>query len=273
VLVGLILDPADRGRTSRQEDVIPLPRLFKRRPSAPLAISLVALFMSVGGVGYAATSLPEDSVGTAQIRDNAVTYKKIEPESVGAVRLATNGVTNSKIRNEAVSYKKIQPRAVGKVRANLDQLQARLDATCAAGTAVGGVDSAGKVTCNSARPATVSVAQASADVGATSQPVAAGTLPTGSSYLAFANPTVTVTGSGTSQRVTVSCTLALGTSTQTRTATVDTGGSTAASTVTIPLQQAGPAGAVSVACSDAVDAGTPPAVRATASIDALQTAG
>src|SRR5262249_49613179 len=78
--------------------------LFKRRPSAPMAISLVALFMSVGGVGYAATSLPSDSVGTSQIRSEAVTYKKIRPGNVGSVRLA----------NEGVTYGKIHPGAVGK---------------------------------------------------------------------------------------------------------------------------------------------------------------
>ena len=49
--------------------------------------------MSLGGVGYAAISLPNNSVGTAQLSNNAV--------------------TNSKIKNNAVSYKKIQPGAVG----------------------------------------------------------------------------------------------------------------------------------------------------------------
>jgi len=238
-----------------------------------MAISLVALFMSVGGVGYAAASLPSDSVGTDQIRDNAVTYKKIEPSSVGAVRLAHNGVTNSKLRNGSVSFKKIQPRSVGKVRANLDQLQARIATPCAAGTAIGAVDSAGKVTCNSALPGQTATDEGSAAIGSAATPVATTTLPDGASYLAFANPVVTVTGTGTAQRVTVTCKLDVGDQSQTRTVTLDTGTSTAANTVTIPLQQAGPAGPSAVACARSVDGGSAPATSATAAINALQTAG
>jgi len=225
-----------------------------------MAISLVALFLSLGGVGYAATSLPSNSVGSAQIRNNAVTYKKIEPASVGSRRLAREGVT----------YTKIHPGAVGKVRANLNQLQARLASTCAAGSAVGGVDVNGKVTCNPTAPSRVSIAAASADAGATSQTVASGTLPAGGSYLALANPTVTVPA-GTA-RVTVTCALTIGTTSQSRAMTVapDAANPT---TVTIPLQQAGAAGPVSVACSDAVDGGgTPPSVHATTGIEAIQTA-
>jgi hypothetical protein len=227
-----------------------------------MVISLVALFMSLGGVGYAATSLPSNSVGTAQIRNNAVTYKKIEPASVGSRRLARDGVT----------YTKIHPGAVGKVRANLNQLQARLASTCAAASAIGGVDVNGKVTCTPTAPARVSIAAASADVGGTPQAVAGGTLPAGASYLALANPTVTVTGTGTEQHVTVTCTLTVGTATQTRAATVNTGTASTANSVTIPLQQAGAAGPVAVACSDAVDTGTPPSVHATTGIEAIQTA-
>jgi len=235
--------------------------LIKRRPSAPMAISLVALFMSMGGVGYAAVSLPSNSVGTAQIRDDAVTYKKIQPASVGSRRLAREGVT----------YTKIHPGAVGKVRANLTQLQARLASTCGAGTAVGGVDQNGKVTCNPAIPGHTTIAAASGDVGTTAANVVAGTLPTGSSYLAFANPTVVVTG-GTGP-VTVTCTLALGSASQSRSQTVTA--ATGDQTITIPLQQAGAAGPASVACSDTVPAGStaPTTIRATASIDAVQTIG
>jgi hypothetical protein len=228
-----------------------------------MAISLVALFMSVGGVGYAATALPSNSVGTAQIRNDAVTYKKIEPASVGSRRLAREGVT----------YTKIHPGAVGKVRANLTQLQARLASTCGAGTAVGGVDQNGKVTCNAAIPSHTAIAAASADVGATAANVVSGTLPTGSSFLAFANPTVTVPAGG-SGALTITCTLALGSASQSRAQTVTLGAADQA--ITIPLQQAGAAGPASVACSHAIsNGGTLPtsAIRATASIDAVQTIG
>jgi hypothetical protein len=232
-----------------------------------MAMSAVALFMSVGGVGYAAVSLPANSVGSAQIRDDAVTYKKIEPDSVGAVRLAHNGVTESKIRNGAVSYKKIQPNAVGTVRANLKQLQARLASTCAAGTAVGGVDETGKVTCNAALPARLGAAeQTPVAVTGTATPVANLTLPAGAGYLAFANPAVTVKGSGAA--VTVTCTLALGSATQSRSVTVTP--TAAGAGATLSLRQAGAAGTAALSCLAAgADNGT--TVQVASGIDALQT--
>jgi hypothetical protein len=52
-------------------------KLF-RVPSPALVISLIALFVALGGTSYAAiTRLPVNSVGTAQIKNNAVTGKKL----------------------------------------------------------------------------------------------------------------------------------------------------------------------------------------------------
>jgi hypothetical protein len=247
--------------------------LVRRRPSPAMAISLVALFMSLGGVGYAATQLPANSVGTAQLRDGAVSYKKIQPNSVGKVRLADGGVINSKLSNGSVSYKKIQPAAVGRVRANLNQLQARVNGTCSAGSAIGAVDSKGATTCNSTRPAEFgAVNNPATPLTGTAAAVTSVNLPAGSTYLAFANPTATVTGSGTAQRVTVSCTLNVATTTVTRSATVNTGASTNDSSVSIPLQLAVPAGAATVSCLATPDAGTLPRTVVTSSINAIQTA-
>jgi hypothetical protein len=225
---------------------------LRRRPSAPMVVSVLALFMSVGGVGYAAVALPANSVGTSQLQDNAVTYKKIAPDSVGRVRLADRGVTTSKIRDENVTYKKIQRRAVGKVRANLDQLQARLASTCAAGTAVGAVDSAGKVTCNPTAPTQVAAADKSATVDATADVVNSVALPAGSSYLVFANPSFTA-GAGT-----VTCTLSVGSATESR---------TVAAGQSLALQLAAPAGTASVACSSTGGA------TVTSAINAIQVSG
>jgi hypothetical protein len=224
-----------------------------------MVVSVLALFMSVGGVGYAAVALPANSVGTSQLQDDAVTFNKIAPDSVGRVRLADRGVTTSKIRDANVTFRKIQPRAVGKVRANLDQLQARLASTCAAGTAIGGVDSAGKVTCNPTAPTQVAAADKSATgVGTTPQAVNSVTLPAGSSYLVFANPSVsTVAGA------TVTCSLSVGSVTQSRASTVAGPG-----IQTIALQLAAPAGTATVTCSTS---GNPADV--TTAINAIQVAG
>ncbi len=217
-----------------------------------MAVSLVALFLSLGGVGYAATQLPNNSVGTAQLRNGAV--------------------TNSKVKDSAVTFKKIMPGAVGIVRANTNQLQARVKGTCGSGQGIGAIDSTGKVTCNTALPAEFGTTSNSATLSATATPVTSVNLPSGPTYLAFANPTATITGSGTNQRVTVSCTLTVGTNTTTRSTTIVTGTSTGTTSSSIPLQLAGPAGTAAVSCSATPDAGTLPATVATSAVNAVQTA-
>ncbi len=47
-----------------------------RAPSPAFVISLIALFVALGGTTYAATSLPKNSVGTKQLKKNAVTGPK-----------------------------------------------------------------------------------------------------------------------------------------------------------------------------------------------------
>ncbi|MGH2883682.1 MAG: hypothetical protein ACRDPA_13455, partial [Solirubrobacteraceae bacterium] len=58
-----------------------------RRPSAPLLISVVALFFALGGASYAAITIPNNSVGNKQIRNNAVTWQKIAPGTIGSARI------------------------------------------------------------------------------------------------------------------------------------------------------------------------------------------
>ena len=57
-----------------------------RAPSPALVIALIALFVASGGAAYAATSLPKGSVGTAQLRNGAVTKRKISKKTVTALK-------------------------------------------------------------------------------------------------------------------------------------------------------------------------------------------
>jgi hypothetical protein len=230
-----------------------LKSLMSRRPSAAIVISSAALFMSLGGVGYAAISIPNNSVGTPQLKNNAV--------------------SSGKIKNGAVTYKKIRPGSVGIVRANTGQLQARVSGTCATGTAIATINQVGKVTCNSALPSEFGTTNNTQTVTSTASTVTTETLPAGGSYLAFANPTATVTSGAAAQRVTVSCTLTVGSNTETRAAIIDTTGTAGEnSTQSIPLQAAGPSGTGSVSCTSTVPTGTAPATSVTAAINAIQTA-
>src|SRR6516165_6457712 len=93
--------------------------LLRRRPSPATVMSAAALFLSLGGVSYAATQIANGSVGTAQ--------------------LASGAVTNSKIKDNAVTYNKIAKHTVGMQRINTSQVQARVADPCAAGSAIGSI--------------------------------------------------------------------------------------------------------------------------------------
>jgi hypothetical protein len=52
------------------------------RPSPATVISLIALFVALGGTGYAAIKLPKNSVGSKQIKKNAVTGAKVKADTL-----------------------------------------------------------------------------------------------------------------------------------------------------------------------------------------------
>jgi hypothetical protein len=215
--------------------------LLRRRPSPAIVISVTALFLSLGGVGLAATELPANSVGNAQLRDGSVSYLKIQPSSVG------------------------------RVRANTGQMQERVSGTCSAGSAIGAIDQLGKVTCNSALPGEIGTTNNSATVGTSSTTVTSTTLTAGSLYLALANPTATATSGATAQQVTVTCTLSVGSNTETRAMTLRTDGTTGHTiTQSVPLQATGPSGTGSVTCQSSA---ATPAVSVISALNAIQIAG
>ena len=53
-----------------------MPRIS--RPSPAMIVALLALFIALGGTGYAVTKLPKNSVGREQIKNDAVDGGKVE---------------------------------------------------------------------------------------------------------------------------------------------------------------------------------------------------
>ena len=99
-------------------------RLRPRVPTPALVISIIALFAALGGTSYAA--LANGSVGTAQLRNKAVTNAKLGPTSVG----------KAKIRNGAVGLGQLAvstPTGSVSVPANS---RGTVSASCPSGTVV-----------------------------------------------------------------------------------------------------------------------------------------
>jgi len=100
--------------------------MSRRLPSPSLAISLLALFVSLGGVGYAAAT-----IGTGQIKNGAVTGKKIR---------------NSTIRSRDVRKNSLGPHAIAE-----SKLRVGFASTAAGAFTAGGFSDFAVVGANGAR--------------------------------------------------------------------------------------------------------------------------
>jgi hypothetical protein len=61
-----------------------LQSIARHRPSPAMTVALAALFIALGGTSYAAIKLPKNSVGSKQIKPNAITGDKVRDASLFA---------------------------------------------------------------------------------------------------------------------------------------------------------------------------------------------
>lgn len=244
-------------------------KLFTRRPSAAMVVALVALFAALGGAGYAATFIPRNSVGSAQLQNSSVTNHKIANGSVGNFKLAFGAVGPRKIINGAVGTSQI----------NANQVQKRVTGVCQSG-GVTSVGSNGSVTCGAAPGADFNSANPSpVALGSGATTIDSEALPGGFAYLVTANPYISIGGitASSNEQVSVTCTLTAGASTsatEIRGVTVDLG--TNAQATTIPLSVAAPttpsAITAAVACVEQNTGSVTPKVSVLTGLNGLQTA-
>jgi hypothetical protein len=68
-----------------------------------MLVAVVALFVALGGTGYAALRLSKNSVGSKQLKKNAVTTSKIKNGAVTAGKIKNGAVTAGKINTRGLT--------------------------------------------------------------------------------------------------------------------------------------------------------------------------
>ena len=80
---------------------------WRRVVSPSMGVAFLALLVALGGSSYAVTKLDPRSVGSKQLKRQAVTGASIRPNAVGPRHLKKNAVTASRINGDAVSGAKV----------------------------------------------------------------------------------------------------------------------------------------------------------------------
>jgi hypothetical protein len=88
---------------------MPTKRQLGSRLTFSNVVSLIALFVALGGGAYAAGVLPPNSVGRSQLQSNAVTSEKIKSNSVGRSELKRDSVTSSELAPSSVGPLALKP--------------------------------------------------------------------------------------------------------------------------------------------------------------------
>jgi hypothetical protein len=232
---------------------------MRRRPSAALVVSFLALFVSLGGAGWAALRIPPRSVGNAQLQNFSVGAAKLKPNSVGSAKIIAG--------------------AVGARQVDSSQVQLRVSGPCTMG-AIQSIAASGNVTCTQVLANEYGASAAAVNLGAGSTHVATVSLPAGSSELVLAYPHAVISGAS-DQRVEVDCTLSVPSSTGTTSTTKSlamvfgsSGGSQAGTIpLVLPVASATSAQTAAVSCTDSATPSTPaPSVAVDSTLNALQTA-
>jgi hypothetical protein len=82
-------------------------RLLGYRPSASMIVAMIALFVAMGGTTYAVKRLPKRSVGSAQLKKDAVRTRNIKARNVTRSRIAKKAVNSDLVGTDALVGKNI----------------------------------------------------------------------------------------------------------------------------------------------------------------------
>ena len=77
-------------------------KALRERLTYANVMTALALFLALGGVSYAATQLPKNSVGAKQLKKNAVTGAKIKKQTITAAKVKNGTLTGAQINLAAL---------------------------------------------------------------------------------------------------------------------------------------------------------------------------
>jgi hypothetical protein len=97
---------------------------IRRNLSFANVISLIALFVALGGASYAAVALPKNSVGAKQIKKNGVGASEIKKNAVRAAEIKGNAVAASEVKDSSLGSAELGDNSVGTGEVTNDSLTA-----------------------------------------------------------------------------------------------------------------------------------------------------
>ena len=87
--------------------------MMRERLSYANVMATLALFVALGGVGYAAAKLPRNSVGPKQIKADAVKPSELAPNSVDGSNVVDGSIAGAEIADESIAHADIGQEEVG----------------------------------------------------------------------------------------------------------------------------------------------------------------
>jgi hypothetical protein len=89
--------------------------LKRHAPSPAMVVAIIALVISATGVTWAAATLPDNSVGTAQVRDNSIRSGDIRDGNVRHVDIGQNAVHGDNVGDNQLGGREILESNLGQV--------------------------------------------------------------------------------------------------------------------------------------------------------------
>jgi hypothetical protein len=93
-----------------------------RRPRHATIVAYLALFVALGGTGYAAINLPNNSIGAKHIKRGAVASKQVRNNTIRTQDVRNNTLRTRDVRNGTLRGRDLHANALGTREINEDKL-------------------------------------------------------------------------------------------------------------------------------------------------------